>query len=298
MDCVPRSTIGASPNFQYEAFPTADFSIPRALGTAVQEVTRVVQGSASSDARYAYQTWQRECQRALTDAQARTPGFIAGACDRPRIESTWSGVRYSSSASYLRMQTRGNLPPDGFCGTSQGEDCYTASADCACAGGKECSPVFAGDFLAGRCAGTCGDDTCDPLSENDANCPDDCARGPVTPPDCGSLAPGQQIEHGQHVVSCDGRYSLEMQGDGNLVLYRDVNTPSAKPIWATNTSTGRFAAMQGDGNFVLYDNREPAQPLFASNTADKSGAFLHLQNDGNLIVFWQRRAIWTTGADR
>jgi hypothetical protein len=64
-------------------------------------------------------------------------------------------------------------------------------------------------------------------------------------------------------------YQLDMQGDGNLVVY----TPAGQPVWATGTS-GRAcspsctASFQADGNLVLYEN---GSPYWASNT-DNQGA--------------------------
>ena len=43
----------------------------------------------------------------------------------------------------------------------------------------------------------------------------------------------------------NGKYTLIMQGDGNLVLYTNSNTP----VWAT---TAVHASLQDDGNRVLY----------------------------------------------
>lgn len=40
------------------------------------------------------------------------------------------------------------------------------------------------------------------------------------PAGCGQLLPGHQLNQNQSKVSCDGRFTLAMQGDGNLVLYQ------------------------------------------------------------------------------
>lgn len=52
------------------------------------------------------------------------------------------------------------------------------------------------------------------------------------------------------IASQDGRSTLVMQGDGNLVLYRS----GGKARWATGTDGKAVsqAIMQGDGNFVMY----------------------------------------------
>ena len=97
---------------------------------------------------------------------------------------------------------------------------------------------------------------------------------------CGEMTGGQGLDRDRGLASCDGRFLLVMQGDGNLVLYQE-----GKPLWGTGTQNtgGNFAVMQGDGNFVLYDTSGKA--LWASGTAGHPGARLVVQNDGNLVVY-------------
>jgi len=104
-----------------------------------------------------------------------------------------------------------------------------------------------------------------------ANCPN--------PATCGTLTANQSLAIGQTLVSCDGRFTLTMQSDGNLVLYQ-----GSAALWATNTvnSGATKAIMQGDGNFVLYT--AAGKPVWASNTAGNAGARLVAQNDGNLVI--------------
>lgn len=86
---------------------------------------------------------------------------------------------------------------------------------------------------------------------------------------------------GQHRDSCDGRFTLILQDDGNLVLYKT----GVGPLWATNT-VGRgssLAVMQADGNFVLYSSSGDA--LWSTKTYGSPGADLAVQNDGNLVVY-------------
>jgi len=108
---------------------------------------------------------------------------------------------------------------------------------------------------------------------------------------CGFLLPGQSLTANQTVTSCDGRYTLAMQGDGNLVLYHN----GVGALWATGTqgTTGRVAAMQGDGNFVLYD--ASGRALWNSGTQGHSGATLSTQSDGNLVVYQGNTPLWSTG---
>ena len=79
---------------------------------------------------------------------------------------------------------------------------------------------------------------------------------------------------GAFLRSADRRLTMVMQGDGNLVLYRD-----GPAVWSSGTSGGGLrAVMQYDGNFVVFRG---STPLWAANTSEFDGAFLTLQNDTN-----------------
>jgi hypothetical protein len=108
---------------------------------------------------------------------------------------------------------------------------------------------------------------------------------------CGQLTANQRLTANQSTLSCDGRFKLILQGDGNLVLYQ-----SGTPLWASNTvgKASADAIMQGDGNFVIYDSS--GKPLWASDTAGNNGAYLTVQNDGNTVIFSASGAtLWSTG---
>jgi len=93
-------------------------------------------------------------------------------------------------------------------------------------------------------------------------------------------ASGITLYAGQNMTSSDGRFTLAMQTDGNLVLYG----PSGA-MWSTSTTGGsdRRMVMQCDGNLVVYNSAN--QGLWSSNTAGNPGAWLALQNDGNLVIY-------------
>jgi hypothetical protein len=116
---------------------------------------------------------------------------------------------------------------------------------------------------------------------------------PPAPSGCGTIAPGQGLTAGDSVSSCDGRYTLAMQGDGNLVLYHN----GVGALWATGTNgrNGFNAIMQADGNFVLYDTHDRA--LWASGTSGHGGADLAVQTDGNLVVYAGSKPLWDTGTN-
>ncbi|MBL8924222.1 MAG: peptidoglycan DD-metalloendopeptidase family protein [Myxococcaceae bacterium] len=109
------------------------------------------------------------------------------------------------------------------------------------------------------------------------------------PAACGRLDSGQSLLAGQARASCDGRFLLAMQTDGNLVLYQGT-----RPLWATMTNGrgGAVAAMQGDGNFVVYT--AGGWPLFNTGTHRSPGAWLAIQNDGNLVVYQGTTPRWAS----
>ncbi|HLL84782.1 MAG TPA: hypothetical protein VK420_19090 [Longimicrobium sp.] len=109
----------------------------------------------------------------------------------------------------------------------------------------------------------------------------------VTPTPCGTLPPGKSLYPGQSVTSCNGRNRLTLNGDGNLVLYRD-----GAALWASNTAgTGsNVAVMQGDGNFVVY---APWGATWATGTR-LAGSRLEVQDDANMVIFSGGWPVWTS----
>lgn len=106
----------------------------------------------------------------------------------------------------------------------------------------------------------------------------------------GILQPGNTMFPGQVAWSSDGRYHLNFQEDGNLVLYNNAGAV----MWATQTNGAPATElrMQPDGNLVMYGN---GQTIWASNTAGHPGAQLRVQNDGNVVIYSPRqRVLWAT----
>ncbi|HET6919148.1 MAG TPA: fibronectin type III domain-containing protein [Jiangellaceae bacterium] len=103
---------------------------------------------------------------------------------------------------------------------------------------------------------------------------------------CGdTLAAGQKLDRGQWLMSSDGRYTLHMQTDGNLVAYNSAH----RAIWATDR-LGTFAIVQWDGNFVEYGSGA----LWATNTAGSGANRLVMQSDGNLVLYAGSRVVWAS----
>ena len=100
--------------------------------------------------------------------------------------------------------------------------------------------------------------------------------------DRGIMPPGNQLGIGAALESPNKRFRLDMQSDGNLVLYKE---PEHRPIWHTNTvGKGGFRAnLQHDGNFVVCT--ESSVPIWNSRTQDIGSKYLKVQDDGNLVIY-------------
>ena len=97
-----------------------------------------------------------------------------------------------------------------------------------------------------------------------------------------------------YLTSTNGRYTLILQRDGNLVLYRV--SPRA-PLWDSETDgdVATRATLQGDGNFVVY---APDRALWATGTDGERVAYAVLQNDGNFVLYRPNgSAAWATGTN-
>ena len=83
------------------------------------------------------------------------------------------------------------------------------------------------------------------------------------------------------LTSPNGKFTLVYQGDGNLVLYKNITTP----IWASNTDRKSSATFkfQTDGNLVIYGAGNSV--VWSPNCYGKGGQTLTLQDDGNLVVY-------------
>ncbi len=111
------------------------------------------------------------------------------------------------------------------------------------------------------------------------------------PAGCGTMSADQMLLPGEDLRSCDGRFSLSMQHDGNLVVYQ----AGAGARWHTHThgQSASGVVMQSDGNLVLYGTGEGA--LWHTHTHGNGGAYLRMQDDGNLVVYRGSTVLWNSG---
>ena len=99
------------------------------------------------------------------------------------------------------------------------------------------------------------------------------------------LLPGASLAPGGSRKSVDGRFTLEYQYDGNLVLYQDPGWGSRIALWWSGTAgtSAGHTVMQTDGNLVVYN--ASGAPVWHSYTWNHPGAWLVVQNDGNVVVY-------------
>jgi hypothetical protein len=107
-------------------------------------------------------------------------------------------------------------------------------------------------------------------------------------PGCGVMNQGEVLLPQQSKWSCDGRFQLAHQGDGNVVLYQ-----GGLSLWSSQTAGQATSqlVMQGDGNFVLY--RQNGQAAWHTRTNGNSTAALVVQDDGNVVIYGPNwRVLW------
>jgi eukaryotic-like serine/threonine-protein kinase len=117
---------------------------------------------------------------------------------------------------------------------------------------------------------------------------------PPAIPSCGVLLAGQVMHTEGVVYSCNDEYTLNMQGDGNLVL----RNSSAAAVWDTGTQdTGADeAVMESDGNFELLTSS--GSVVWDSGTSGNDGAYLDVGNTGDLDIYATSGAeLWDNAVD-
>lgn len=105
------------------------------------------------------------------------------------------------------------------------------------------------------------------------------------------LEANMQLKQNEFIRSLDGRFTVTMQPDGNLVLYM-YNTP----LWASYTccdANNVRAIMQADGNFVIYRANNTAR--WGTGTGGYVNGYITIQNDGNLVIYQNGVARWGSG---
>ncbi|MFE2164053.1 hypothetical protein ACFXB3_03120 [Streptomyces sp. NPDC059447] len=103
------------------------------------------------------------------------------------------------------------------------------------------------------------------------------------------LVRGEYLGAGEYIqratYSGDGNFTLIMQSDGNLVLYRSNGSGARKVCWASNTqyAGGTHVVYQQDGNFVMYPDWS-TRAVWSSGTYGGAGSSVDINKFGVLYV--------------
>jgi hypothetical protein len=93
-----------------------------------------------------------------------------------------------------------------------------------------------------------------------------------------TLAPGRSLHRASALRSADGRFTLRLQDDGNLVL-----SFGATKLWPPATLNGVRLTNQGNGELALFDRA--GQKVWSTPTAGRGTSNLNLENNGNLVLY-------------
>ena len=100
------------------------------------------------------------------------------------------------------------------------------------------------------------------------------------------LEAGEGLSAGESIASFGGAYRLDMQADGNLVLY---DASGAYMGWSTmacgaSSAVGASFIFQSDGNAVLY-NEDGSLTGFNTETAGSLSGWFVIESDGSLKMY-------------
>lgn len=116
--------------------------------------------------------------------------------------------------------------------------------------------------------------------------------GTVQTPDgaAGQLWPGSSLPADTRLVSRNGEWSFGVADDGRLTLRAAADGGAL--LWASEANEDASSLqMQFDGNLVLYDRQ--GAPCWASDTAGLEGLYLELRDDGALVLTNGWADMWT-----
>ena len=107
------------------------------------------------------------------------------------------------------------------------------------------------------------------------------------------MLPGEELRRGEEIRSKNGKYSMAMLEDGNVIL--DFN---GFPVRTTQTTDSGFRMkMETNGNCVIYD--EDGRSIWETRTAN-NGNYLVIQDDANIAIYnvkgemtWSQRTVFS-----
>lgn len=107
------------------------------------------------------------------------------------------------------------------------------------------------------------------------------------------LTVNQIISTNGWIESINGKYTLSLQSDGNLVIYNNV---TGAPIWSTETQNKfKFPfelKVQQDSNLVLRDAESNIMWSSGTGTAQQFPVYLVVEDSGNVVLYSNSVAVW------
>lgn len=110
------------------------------------------------------------------------------------------------------------------------------------------------------------------------------------PPTCGALRADETLAVEGTLSSCNGKYGLHLQGDGNLVLY----SPTAA-LWASQSFSGTPDHLVLDATGDLHVVLGNGSASWSTHTAGSAPAQLTVGDDGNMVLVRAGQTIWQSG---
>ncbi|KAG5675409.1 hypothetical protein PVAND_005317 [Polypedilum vanderplanki] len=107
-----------------------------------------------------------------------------------------------------------------------------------------------------------------------------------------TMLPGYCLIKGSSIRSSNECFLLSLQGDGNLVLYRDSDNQA---IWSSGTflTKSSMACIQEDGDFAILD--KSGKVLWNAGIRNNKNSQIILQDDGNLVAYDNsHKALWAS----
>jgi len=130
---------------------------------------------------------------------------------------------------------------------------------------------------------------------------------PIIPPVRDTLPPGGTMKRGDSLTSLNGKYTANLQGDGNFCI-RGVTSWCLNSVYKDYYNVESIT-MQGDGNFCT--NTGPTGNFFfcqygygkqagwAKQVCGQGGGnYAIIQNDGNFVIYNKDdQALWASGTN-
>jgi pimeloyl-ACP methyl ester carboxylesterase len=104
---------------------------------------------------------------------------------------------------------------------------------------------------------------------------------PAPPATSNTLWTETGLRRGEYLTSANGRYRLEYQWDGNLVVYDETG---AALWWSGTWGPPSAAWMRADGGFVIFNGYD--EPVWDSGTRGPLGNwYLRLEDNGTFVIY-------------